>query len=67
MGGIFNNNLGIVILDLGNKVLIKVILVYNVNWFSMQIGNDEVIIIEKLKQMFYFLGIVNVWNSDFYF
>lgn len=35
MGGIFNNNLGIVILDLGNKVLIKVILVYNVNWFSM--------------------------------
>ncbi len=67
MGGIFNNNLGIVTPDPGNKASIKVISAHNVNWSSTQIGNDEVIIIEKPKQMFYSLGIVNAWNSDPYF
>lgn len=67
MGGIFNNNLGIVTPDPGNKATVNIISPHNVKWTSTQMGNKEVIIIEKPKQMFYSLGVINAWNNDPYY
>jgi LruC domain-containing protein len=67
MGGIFNNNFGIVTPDPGNNAAVKIISPHNVTWTSSQRGNTEVIIIQKPKQLFYSLGVINAWNSDPYF
>ena len=67
MGGIYNNNFGIVTPDPGNNAAVKVISPQNVTWATEHRGTTEVIIIKKPKQLFYQLGVINASNSDPYY
>lgn len=67
MGGIYNNNFGIVTPDPGNNAAVKIISPHNVTWTSEQRGATEVITIKKPKQLFYSLGVINASNADPYF